>query len=237
MAGRLPAVLALVWLSAAAPARADWVAAAYLGGAATQSNTLTLQQSALDTRAVLANVEYSSQSFDSPIYYGVRLTRYFGRLGVEGELVHLKAYARADRPVAVSGTLAGVPVDASVPLGSAIERFSMSHGLNYVLVNAVARHPAGKGASPRAWIEARAGGGIAIPHGESRIGGMNQEQYEFGGAAFDLGAGAQIRIVRRLYATAEYKLTTSSPSISVASGMISGRFTSHHLTAGLAAHF
>jgi lipid A oxidase len=237
MAGRLLAAVTLASLCAAGPARADWMAAAYLGGATTQSNTLTLQQPALGTRAVLTNVEYASRSFESPLYYGVRLTRYFGRLGIEGELVHLKAYARPDRPVGVSGTLDGAQINATVPFGSAVERFSASHGLNYVLVNAVLRHRTGTGASPRAWVEARAGGGIAIPHGESRIAEVDQEQYEFGGAAFDVAAGAQIRIARQLYATADYKLTTSAPSISVASGTISGRFTSHHLTAGLAAHF
>jgi len=106
----------LLLLIAASPARADWTLAAYLGSSFTQPATLTLVRGSASTR--IPDVHFAAKPFVSPPYYGYRVGwRGRGALSVEAELIHVKVFARrADLPAAV-------------------ERFSISHGLNLVLGN------------------------------------------------------------------------------------------------------
>ena len=114
-------------------------------------------------------------------------------------------------------------------MGPFVERFSISHGLNLLLANAVWHQPV----SGRLRLAARAGAGIAIPHGESRMSGVDQEQYEISSAAFQVAAGPELTFARHTRAFVEYKLTTTAPSVTVAGGTIRGRYTSQHVAAGL----
>jgi hypothetical protein len=208
----LPGIVAL--LLAPAPARAEWSAAAYLGTAWTRAATLTYDRGPVG-RIVFADVPFDSRSFESPPYYGYRV-RWFpraSRIGAEAEVIHLKVYARPGR------------------LGTDIRRFSMSHGLNLLLANAVlrARIPSAR----RVAAIARLGAGVAVPHGESDVGGRVQAQYEAGALALQATAGAELGVASRARAFAEYKVTTAAPRVSVAGGSIQARYLSQHLAAGL----
>jgi hypothetical protein len=221
--------------TAAADEPHPWMVTAYLGASHTISNTVTLARPELDTQLSLAGVDYRSRSFESPQYYGLRFGRLVtNRVGVEVEWIHLKAYAETEPQVAARGRLNGQALDASVPLGSIVDRLSMSHGLNFLLGNAVLRQPIGSADRPRAWLEARGGIGVTVPHAESSIAGTYREQYEYGAVGGQLALGAHVRLTSHLGAITEYKFTVSSPTIDVAGGTASGRFTSHHVTAGLA---
>jgi hypothetical protein len=208
------AVAALLLLVSVTPARAEWTVAAYLGSSFTRPATLTLTQPAGSTR--IPEVHFGARPFASPPYYGYR-AGWGGarRLGIEAELIHLKVYAhRADLP-------------------QNIERFSISHGLNLLLGNIVWR----TGPDRRVHLELRAGAGIAVPHGESEISGVTREQYEVSSLALQAAAGPIVRLADHLSAFAEYKLTTAAPSVSVAGGHISGRYTSQHALFGIAGNF
>jgi hypothetical protein len=74
---------------------------------------------------------------------------------------------------------------------------------------------------------------VTIPHAESEIGGVTQGQYEWGSLALQAAIGTEVRVARRVRVLAEYKLTTSAPTVSVAGGTIQARYLSQHLAAGL----
>jgi len=208
------AALAATLLVHPSTARADWSFGVFLGASHTMPSTLTLNLPAAGTHDTFSAVPLASRSFSSPPYYGYRLG-WFGsgsrRIGVEAELIHLKIYA------------------GDGALGPLVQRFSISHGLNLLLVNLVVRQPMQR----RVWLAARGGAGMAIPHGESRVGGIDQEQYEIASAAFQAAAGPEFALSRHARGFVEYKVTTTAPSVSVANGTVRGRYTSHHLAAGL----
>jgi lipid A oxidase len=199
---------------APAPARADWTLAAYIGTAWTRATTLTLDRGALG-QSVFTDVPFDSHSFEGPLYYGYR-GGWFRRgsiAGIEGEVIHLKVFARP-------GTL-----------GSDVRRFSISHGLNLLFANAVLRKPITP--SQRVLATARLGAGFSVPHGESEIAGVEQQQYEVGSLALQAAGGIELRVAPHLRGFAEYKLTRTAPAVSVAGGSMHGRYLSQHLAAGL----
>ncbi len=211
---RLALLASLCFLLAPATAHADWTLAAYIGTAWTQSTTLTLDRGALG-RSTFSGVPFDSHSFEGPLYYGYR-GGWFRRgsiAGIEGEAIHLKVFARP-------GTL-----------GPDVRRFSISHGLNLLFANAVLRKPLS--ASRHVVATARLGVGFSVPHGESEIGGVEQQQYAIGSLALQAAGGAELRVAPHLRGFAEYKLTRTAPDVSVAGGSMHGRYLSQHLAAGL----
>jgi Outer membrane protein beta-barrel domain len=216
------ALLALAAIAIASPAHADWAAWAYLGASHTVSNSLRLRTDSAEL--TFTDVGYRSESFRSPQYYGLRVGHYFHRwpwLGIEGELIHVKAFAE-DTPALLAG---------------GVRRFSMSHGLNYLLANIAWRRPLGGTIDrPRGWITARGGAGPTVPHTESAIGGVSQQQYEIGRLGGQLAAGAEMRVVSRLTAFGEYKLTRAHARVGVAGGTMEGNFLTHQIAFGLGWH-
>jgi hypothetical protein len=194
-------------------AEADWTAMAYLGAAATVPARLRLAGPPPAPRLETGPVHFESRSFILPPYYGYRIgwIPARGALGVEVELIHLKVYARA----------------ADLP--ASIERFSISHGLNLLLGNVVWRQPR----RGRVRVAARVGAGLAIPHGESRVGGVDREQYEISSLALQAAAGPEIVVAAHARIFAEYKVTTAAPAVTVAGGTVSGRYTTQHAVAGV----
>lgn len=246
MASRRAAVAAiacLVSLATPAPARADWLLAAFLGAAATQASTVTVNQPARGTNVTLGGVEYQGESFRSPQYYAVRVSwtgNQTTTLALEGEFIHAKVYAKTDRPVRMQGTVSRATVDATRPLSSLVQRLSMSHGLNFILANVALRHGIGRAdASGRRRVTAvvRAGAGPTMPHAESEIDHVFREQYEQGGLGVQAGGGVEIRLWQRLAAAGDYKFTWASPEIDVSDGHAHIPSHTHHLTFGLAYRF
>src|SRR5688572_28637274 len=121
---------------AAIPCRAEWQAAAYLGGAHTQNTDVHIRQPGLGTDLTFRDVSHRGESFESPQYYGVRAGYFFTRnFALEGEFIHLKVFANLERPVETSGTLTGAAVSGHLPMNTFVQRFSVSHGMNLLLVN------------------------------------------------------------------------------------------------------
>jgi hypothetical protein len=183
-------------------------------------------------------VRYRSESLEAPVYYGYRLGFFprSGWIGVEGELIHLKVVADTRPDVRIDGVLRGEPVSGSVPLSSIVEDFSITHGVNLLLLNAVARRRAGGDrASHARWtVAARLGAGASIPHAESTIGGAHREGYEWGALSVQGAAGVEMRVMRGLSIMSEYKLTHTVQDVRVAAGTARTPLTTHHVVAGLA---
>jgi hypothetical protein len=222
-------------------ASAQWTAAAYIGAAHTQNTFLDLRQPLLGTDIRFHNIAYQGESFQPPLYYGLRTGYWFRRhWGVEAELTHLKVFARVEQTARVTGTLNGFAIDSQVPINSIVQRFSISHGVNLLLANVVFHHGIGRSrepAHPRAYAVLRFGAGTTIPHAESTIQNVVDEHYQVGGPAFQVAASVEARLWERLYWTGEYKFTRSREQVDVNSGTATTLLVSHHLATGPVIHF
>jgi len=204
-------------------ANADWTIAGFVGAAHTLDSSIRLIQPADLTDVTLSPVSYRSESFELPIYYGYRVGVFPGSrwFGVEGEFIHLKVIADTSRQ----------------PVAGVLERFSITHGVNLVLVNAVVRHPLGDDdRRPRWLLTGRLGAGASVPHAESTIGGVSLEQYEWGSFSAQAAAGVELRLGQRVSLAGEYKLTRTVQDVSVVRGSVNTPLTTHHLVAGLVVH-
>lgn len=219
-----------------APRHADgqWYGAAYLGVSHTTAADVSISQPALDTDVTFHDVEFRAESFKSPQYYGLRAGRLFGargRFGLELELIHLKVISETGREYSTTGRIQGAPIEGPTVMAAFAERYAMTHGLNFVLVNAVGRWPL---IGDRTSATARAGAGPVVPHTETTVGGEAVDRYEWAGVGLHAAAGIDVSLGRRVSATLEYKITSANPRIAVAGGTGQTRATSHHVAFGLA---
>jgi lipid A oxidase len=195
-------------------ARADWLFGAYMGAAATSSNTLTFT-SAGGAPSSLANIDYEGEAFRSPWYYGYRVARMRGDhgLGVEFEFTHAKAIAAQT----------GSPD---------LTQFQQSHGLNF-LIGSIAYRSA-LACEGRCAIGVRGGAGFTRPHVESTVRNVHQEQYQYGGVAWQAGAGVEYRLWRLFYALADVRVTrVKEKHLRAAGAEIAGAFVTRHVDFGI----
>lgn len=231
-----PVVLAAAFgLLPVASADAQWVLSAYAGAMHTRAADVRIEQPDAGTELVFPEVSFDSESWRSPVYYGYRLARRVPGvrwLFVEGELIHGKVYARGNTARG-AGTRRGQPV-VGLPFPAVVQRFAISHGLNFVLVNAVARQPLPGG---RATLTARAGAGPMLPHPEIEVEGVAREGYELAGPGLQAGGGIEFGLWRGVSLLAEYKWTRAHPRLSIDQGTASLVTRSHHLALGLSLTF
>ncbi|HYH00913.1 MAG TPA: hypothetical protein VD837_17425, partial [Terriglobales bacterium] len=166
------------------PCAAQWTVSAYVGGAQTQNSELQLRQPSRGTNLRFHNVSYRGDSFESPLYYGVRGGYFFHpRWGAEVEFVHLKVFSDVNSSADIRGTLNGVAVDARQPISTIVQRFNISHGVNLLMANISFRQPLWRGEAgdrDRLTLGFRFGAGSTIPHPESTIEGVADEHYQAG---------------------------------------------------------
>lgn len=229
----------ILFAALAAPAHAQWNAGAFLGGQRTQDSTIILERPAAGTDVRLQGVSFEGRNFQGPLYYGFRAGRILGwRLGLEAEFIHAKVYTDPQQQVLFDGTLEGFDVQQRRPLSDALERFSISHGVNFLLGNVVLRSVEWDRDQPPSWmLLARLGAGGTISHPEATIGGVHREAYEFGGAAFQAAVGVEVRIWRGLYGAGEFKYTRTSQDVAVPGGSARAPLRSTHGIFGLSVYF
>lgn len=220
-----------------------WVVTAYVGGARTSSSPLSISQPSLANELTFEDVQFRSRSFDPPLYYGLRGAHFLRRLpllGVEAEFIHLKVYSDPRQRVRAGGVRGGAPVNRELELGEIVQQYSISHGVNLLLFNAAVRRGVGRSAeSPagRLIFTGRAGLGPTLPHTESRVEGLAQEQYEVGRLAWQAAGSAEIKLWRGLHALGEYKFTRTRQEGKIASGTAESLLRTHHGVFGLSYHF
>ena len=188
-----------------------------MGASATSSNTLTVT-SPSGSALALNDVAYKGQAFRSPWYYGVRVgwlpsgTR---GLGYEVEWTHAKAIAQID------------------PHLSPLNAFQQSHGLNFLLGNVAYRFS--PGCNSRCTAVVRGGAGISTPHAESTYLNEHQEQYQYGGPAWQAGAGLEFRLWQFVYAIGDARITrVTERHLRAAGADIAGTFFTRHVDFGVA---
>lgn len=230
-------VFFLALIAAPASASAQWFFAAYLGANATRPATVSIDVPSENLSLQYHDVSFEARPFESPQYYGVRGGRLFGaarRFGVEIEWIHLKIYADTEDTYRTSGqfgtALLTDPAVAGGPMSAVVQRYAMSHGLNFLVINIVTRLPL---RGPVALV-ARAGAGPTLPHAETTVLRESRGRYEYAGMGGHAAAGLDARVRGRLSLVGEYKFTYAKPRIGLAAG--SGRTTAatHHVSFGLA---
>jgi lipid A oxidase len=212
-----PPLIAIAILFLASNAHADWQFGGYLGASKTPGNTLTVTPSNGGPAQTVTVASYDARPLTAPQYYGVRIgwlphdTR---GLGFEGEWNHAKAYGEG-----LSG-------------GSDLTYFAQSHGLNFVLGNAIYRFTPRCGGA--CTLNVRGGLGVATPHVETTIRNVRVEHYQYGGFAWQLGAGVEYRLWQFLYAIGDARITRASEHHLRGNGAeVAGAFFTSHVDFGI----
>jgi lipid A oxidase len=231
---------ALVTLALATADRAcaQTVLSFYSGKSFSADSDLRIRQPGQNTDLQFEGVSYDDESFASPIYYGIRVTHFFKRqpwLGASIDFFHYKVIAETERTVHAIGTEQGVPVDRSQPLGDTIQRFSISHGVNYLTLNVLGRLRWQRDERfPDGRLQPYAGAGVGglLLHPESNIGGASFQQYEWNGLGYQLLLGVEYRVTDRWGLFAEYKFNRRRVNVEIAGGSADTRLQTNHLAVG-----
>jgi len=225
-------IVAAAAASTPSAAQAQWYFNGYLGANHTQTADVNISQPASGTAFTYSQVTFESRPFEAPQYYGYRFGHIQdgGRLAFEFEFIHEKVYAQVGQTFLVVGQAGGGPVSGMERMDARVQEYAMSHGLNFILLNAVSRQPIGDNGSA---FLLRGGIGPTLPHAESIVGGASREQYEWAGVGLQASAGVDLHMTGRLSGLVEYKLTYAHPTISIVNGTGDMRAVSHHIAAGL----
>jgi lipid A oxidase len=237
-AWRLLVVTTAVLLIAATPAQAQWYAGVQFGVNRTASSTVDIDAPAAGLSQQFHDVQFEGRSFSSPPYYGWRVGRVITTtrgisFAAEFEFVHAKVYSETGRTYVVTPISGGGPTTNFALMSDTVQRYDMSHGLNFALANLVIQAPLRKSGDGPVSLSLRIGFGPMIPHAETTVLGQSREQYEYGGMAFGGGVGATVRLVGRLSGMTEYKVTFGRPEITLAQGTGRASVLMHHVIAGV----
>jgi lipid A oxidase len=214
---------------------------AFTGKSFTQSADLHVRQASLGNDFTVHDVGFDDKSFVLPPYYGFRGGYYLEThpwLGFGVEFFHFKILAQVHEAKRLTGLHGGTAVDAVVPVDSVVQRFDVSHGVNYVMLNGYVRHGflADETRFPHGRIQAYGGGGVGpvIGHPENEIDGVeNKQAYELAGVGGQLFLGARLLVCRFGGLFAEYKYTLSNLDVGVHRGSANVDERTHHIVFGL----
>jgi hypothetical protein len=237
---RAAASILIAFVAVLVPSRAaaQWFGAAYLGTNSTRPAPVAIDVPSENLSLEYHDVQFAARPFESPQYYGIRAGRLFGaarRFGLEVEFIHLKVFGETDRLYRVTGEfgtalLSGPAVEGG-QMNAVVQRYAMTHGLNFLVVNFLVRLPVGAG--PLSFV-GRAGGGPTLPHAETTVLHQARDHYEYAGMGGHAAAGLDLRLRGRLSLVGEYKFTYARPRIDLAGGTGQTTSATHHVVVGLA---
>lgn len=194
--------------SAATLPTKETVVGAYTGAPYTYPSTVRIGKEGSDTDVTVDPVEWYTDPFHNPIYYGARVARWFtgGRAGMMVDFIHSKALAELDKEASFSGQINGEPVPARARIRDVVKKMEFSHGHNMLLFNGLLRLPSiGTRLSPYVG----AGAGVLLPHTELTLRDDDDPrtyEYNYAGPAAQAIAGLEVRLARMSFFI-EYKFT------------------------------
>jgi lipid A oxidase len=153
-------------------------------------------------------VNWYTNPFKSPIYYGARVARWFsgGKAGAMIDFIHSKAIAPLEEEANFTGTIDGKPLAPRARIADVVSKLEFSHGHNMLLFNGLVRLP---GIGARVSPYAGAGVGASLPHTEFELAGGSRPrtyEYNYAGPAAQALLGVEIRLARVSFFV-EYKFT------------------------------
>ena len=232
--------MAIASLWGAGTAAAELVLSAYGGGSVTSATEVHYQRPP-DTELDFSGVDWRSEPFTLPIYYGFRLGYWFhaeDRWGLAVDFTHDKLLAETERTVHVHGQRDGIPIDGDERIGDTFSTFAFSHGHNLVVGELIRswRRDGGGGTGWRQRLAPYAGGGagFTVPHVEVNGDGSTVDEYQLSGPVVAALAGLDVALGVRVRLFAEYKtsyawLVGELPD----TGEVEVRPWTHHLSIGL----
>ncbi|MEM6478491.1 MAG: outer membrane beta-barrel protein [Pseudomonadota bacterium] len=175
---------ALIALTIASPALAEWELSFYLGYQTAPHSDV--EGTIPGTGAFSEFVKWEGRPFDMPPYYGLRATRWLNETtGVAFELNHAKVYA-SDEDLTALG----------------FSDLEFTDGLNLLTVNYMRRFP---DAARRFVPYVGAGAGLSIPHVDVSNGTSTTFEYQITGPAVVWIAGASYPFNETWSGFVEYK--------------------------------
>ncbi len=227
----------------ACPALAETTASLYVGASHTARSDVRIIQPGTGSDATFHDVGWDSQSFRNPIYYGIRVGRFFDYhgWGMGQDFTHDKVYARTGEAVQVTGTWNGAPVSQTAPMNRRVQAFNISHGVNILAWNVYYRWMLRSNPS---FLFGRllpyAGGGPTyyVLHAENMVNGRNNDQaYKGAGAGYQMLAGLHFRITQKIGIFIEAKYNSGKVEIDIAGGRGETTLNSSQLLGGLSYTF
>jgi len=165
--------------------------------------SLTMRLSQDHHQYQISRVSFYSRSLHFPLYYGmfvgvhIRIKKQRLRMGVE--FLHDKIYARTKKSVALrTSDDPRKPSGRSYPFSDFLNSFSISHGLNYLLLTVSLPFFENPGGRKHLNLFSGLGIGVMIPHVESQRGKQRREQYEFHAPALMLHLKMEYRLTGQM---------------------------------------
>lgn len=224
----------------AAPAFPETTGSIYLGASLIGNSDVRISQPGTGSDATFRDVSWNSESFNNPLYYGIRLNHFFERhpnWGLGIDFTHDKVFARVDRVVQVDGTWNAAPVNEAARMDQRVQSFSISHGVNTLAVNGYRRWSLGTDSflpCPRCLPYVGAGPTWYVLHAENTVNGQhNDESYRSGGFGYQLLLGMHFRITPLVGIFIETKHNRGKVEVDIAGGRAETTLKSTQLLAGL----
>lgn len=220
------AIAAALLMAAASPAAAELELSLYLGLQGVMDSDASGHMP--DGTPINRKVDWEGKSFESPLYYGGRVTWWtsndFG-FGIEG--THTKAYASAEDQAAI-GT----------------DRLEFTDGHNIYTANVMKRFPSAfEGSNFTPYLGA--GVGVAIPHVDIQVTGASHRThgYETTGLALRGIAGMKYAITDSWALFGEYQIVWSDNDMTIEGdpgqpdGKLRTELTTHAINIGVSYSF
>ncbi len=183
----------------------ELIIGAYLGKNFPLNTYLKISQDINQTFLRFENIKLTDESFRFPLYYGVKISQSLKfinpRVFVEAEFIHSKVYSDSEQKVKAIGIYRNSLIDSVIRFGNIVQNFSISHGLNYLILNF--GYKFGNKISPFV----KFGVGISIPHFETTVDSLSFERYETNDFVVQFAGGFNIKIHRHFLFFAEGKYT------------------------------
>jgi len=227
------------------PSEAEWFIDVYLGKSATLNADLRIKQPANNSDFTVQDLSFDDESFSDPPYYGARVGYFFESypaFGVALEFFHFKMLAETKESKLFTGTWNGAAINTVQPVNSVVQRFDISHGVNYLTVDALFRNAmfVDQDRFPRGRVQAYVGigPGAVITHPENRVeGANNNEEFELGGFGFQTFVGLKLLLLKHLGLFGEYKFSHSSLRVDLSTGHAKVDENTHHAVFGVTVPF
>jgi len=180
---------------------------AYIGKNFPSKTYLTISQDINKTFLKFDDVKLTDKSFEFPLYYGVKLSYNLNFVSkflfAELEFIHSKVYSDQEQIVKATGIYRDSLLDSYIRFGDIVQNFSISHGLNYLLLNFGYKFPA----LAKIYPYFKFGAGISIPHFETTVDSLSFERYEVNDFVIQLAGGANLKLYKNFFGFLEFKYT------------------------------